>query len=139
MTVGTLDRTQTRYHASQDAAPTIDELEADLVECERAIAALRRRQAELIDLLDRLQVNLIDGSRTMADWVTSRLDVTHRTARDLVSIARTSRVASIKATPSIGSWPRWPFARPVQVRRLLPGRVDSIWSACTVPSALTGN
>ena len=67
---------------------TGDQLETELIRIEQAIARLRRLQTELVAEADRRQQPLADGCRTLIDWVASRLDVTHTTARDLVTLTR---------------------------------------------------
>ncbi len=67
---------------------TITELETDLVAVEARIAGLRSEQLVLVNELDRAQAPQSDGSRSMVEWVQSRLDVKTDTARDLVFASR---------------------------------------------------
>ncbi len=59
---------------------TPDRIEMELVHLEGMIGQIRARQAQLIDEVDRLELPRTDGSRTIVDWVASRLDVRHSTA-----------------------------------------------------------
>ncbi len=67
---------------------TIDQLEQDLFACQRRHGELWAGQLELLRGLDLGQVATADGSRNMVEWVASRLDVSHPTARDLMFLAR---------------------------------------------------
>ena len=55
---------------------------------EARIGPLRARQANLVAELDRVQIHIGDGARSMIEWVSARLDVTHDTARSLVDCAK---------------------------------------------------
>lgn len=68
---------------------SIRDLEADLVEVEAKISLLRCEQVVLVGQLDTAQAPQADGSRSLVDWVSARLDMNRRTARDLVFAART--------------------------------------------------
>ncbi len=65
---------------------TTDHLETHLSRIEHAIGRLRRIQAQLLREADRRQLPLADGARTLVDWVAARLDVTHSTARHLLTL-----------------------------------------------------
>jgi hypothetical protein len=65
-----------------------DRLEAALVDLESEIGARRHLQMRLIAELDRRQVPLVDGSRTLPEWVAARMDVTPDTAQKLTQTAR---------------------------------------------------
>ncbi|MCJ7781149.1 MAG: HNH endonuclease [Acidimicrobiia bacterium] len=67
---------------------TMDAIEQSLADGEATIARVRRSQMVLIREADRRQAPLIDGCRSMAEWVTGRLDVAPETAKTLVSTAR---------------------------------------------------
>lgn len=67
---------------------TADQIEQTLIAAELEVARLRHVQVELIREADRQQVPLGDGSRTLAEWISSRLDVTPETARALDAVAR---------------------------------------------------
>jgi hypothetical protein len=69
---------------------TTDQLETRLIELETMVGHIRRLQAGLISEADRRQLPLADGARTLIDWVAARLDVTHPTARRLVTLTHTS-------------------------------------------------
>ncbi len=69
---------------------SIDRLEQVLLQGESLIAQIRARQAEALARLRHTEVVEHDGSRTMVDWTAARLDVTHDTARDLLTLARAS-------------------------------------------------
>ena len=72
-------------------ATTVDlEIEAwqeELQAVEAEIGRLRFRQVELIRRLDRFQVDTADGARTMGEWTSARLDLSHQTASRLTQIA----------------------------------------------------
>jgi hypothetical protein len=67
---------------------TIGVLEADLVAVEAKITRLRSEQHVLVRELEYGQAPQSDGSRSMVDYVQSRLDIKRDTARDLVFAAR---------------------------------------------------
>jgi hypothetical protein len=67
---------------------SIDTLEQDLLACESDKARSVFHQVGLLRQLDVAQVAAADGCRTMVDWISSRLDVSHRVARDLLFLAR---------------------------------------------------
>lgn len=67
---------------------TIGDLEADLVAVEAKITELRSEQQVLVRELEYGQAPQSDGSRSMVDYVQSRLDVKRGTAKDLVCAAR---------------------------------------------------
>ena len=66
---------------------TTDQLEAALTGLEAEIGARRQLQLRLLGELDARQVPIADGSRSMAEWVAARMDVTHETARRLTQTA----------------------------------------------------
>ena len=63
---------------------TITDMEADLVGLEAEISRLRARQVVLVNELDRAQAHNSDGSRSILEWVQSRLDIDIEVARRLV-------------------------------------------------------
>lgn len=71
-----------------DSHRSVDRLERCLAEAaavwSRAVAAM----LPVIRALDVAQVDLLDGSRSMADWLSARLDSDHATARALLGLAR---------------------------------------------------
>ncbi len=81
-----------------DSDNTIDELELRLLAHERMIARHRAAQLELIAQLDQAQVASGDGCRTMAEWLSGRLDVEPTTALSLVTTARSTWSADSLAT-----------------------------------------
>ena len=70
------------------ATLTMDTIEQRLAQGEATIAEMRAAQMVLIREADRRQAPLADGCRSMAEWVTGRLDVAPETAKALVSTAR---------------------------------------------------
>ena len=69
-------------------SPTTDSLEQQLLAEEATIARARASQMTVLRELDRRQVALRDGHRSLNEWVTGRLDVAPETARILVSTAK---------------------------------------------------
>ena len=67
---------------------TTDQLEQDFVADERLIGRLRARQAIRLAELDTRQVHHGDGCRTMAEWVSSRADLSAHTAKRLVAVTK---------------------------------------------------
>ena len=61
-----------------------------LVAKEAQIAGLRAEQVEILRRLDRDQVDLAEGARTMGDWVVAHLDVSHQTASRLLAVAHST-------------------------------------------------
>lgn len=72
---------------SIDGKWTPDLVETELVRLERFIAQARAVQARLVDEARRLDMPMMDGTRTITEWVASRLDVERRTAGDLVKLS----------------------------------------------------
>ncbi|GBD84312.1 HNH endonuclease [bacterium BMS3Abin02] len=68
---------------------TIDQMEQEIVDLELHIGRVRARQMTLLAELDRFQVPLGDGCRSMVEWTASRLDVAPETATALVRASRT--------------------------------------------------
>ena len=71
-----------------DFDTTTDQLEQDVLACELLVTKLRARQAGSLRELDSRQVRMLDGARSLQEWVRARLDVSDTTARDLVHAAR---------------------------------------------------
>jgi len=67
---------------------SVDALEQRLVAAESAIGRQRALQAELLVQLEAAQVVQTDGSRSMIEWVSSRLDMGPSTARHLLRLSR---------------------------------------------------
>jgi hypothetical protein len=63
-------------------------MEEELLELEEQSSDIRNRQAVLINELDKINVAGSTGSRSTAEWVSSRLDVSPAVASDLVYAAR---------------------------------------------------
>ncbi|NIA25499.1 MAG: hypothetical protein GWP04_07995 [Gammaproteobacteria bacterium] len=63
---------------------TTDNLEQVLLASEAVIARERARQMTVLAELDRRQVALMDGCRSMTEWTASRLDIAPETASMLV-------------------------------------------------------
>jgi len=93
---GVMLETRTRTEPPEllgTAAPTEhrrtpDQLEADLLACEQLIGQLRSYQARLLAELRELEIHQSDGSRSMKDWTAAKLDVTHDTARALLTASK---------------------------------------------------
>ncbi|MGB9359727.1 MAG: hypothetical protein WCC01_14340, partial [Acidimicrobiia bacterium] len=60
-------------------------IEQKLLQSESVIARERASQMSLLRELDRRQVALRDGHRSLQEWAAGRLDVAPETARVLVS------------------------------------------------------
>jgi hypothetical protein len=69
-------------------SPSTDRLEQRVAADEHLIARIRARQMRDLAELDRRQVATADGSRSLAEWTASRLDVGLDTARTLVRTMR---------------------------------------------------
>lgn len=67
---------------------SIDQREQRLIAAERAIARLRELQMQDLAELDVAQVATADGSRSLSEWVSGRLDQGIDTARTLVRTMR---------------------------------------------------
>ncbi|MCI0545597.1 MAG: 13E12 repeat family protein, partial [Actinobacteria bacterium] len=65
-----------------------DSLEQQLVSDELEVARLRARQMAVLAVVDARQVSTADGSRSLGEWVSARLDVASDTARSLVRTMR---------------------------------------------------
>lgn len=80
--------TTTPDDVARSAGRTPDQLETDLLACEQLIGQLRAYQARLLAELRELEVFRSDGSRSMKDWTAARLDVSHDTARALLTASK---------------------------------------------------
>lgn len=67
---------------------SIDQREQRLIAAERAIARLRELQMQDLAELDIAQVAMADGSRSLSEWVSGRLDQGFESARALVRTMR---------------------------------------------------
>ena len=95
---------------------TMDAIERSLADGEATIARVRRSQMVLIREADRMQAPLMDGCRSMAEWVTGRLDVAPETAKTLVSTARRlESLPTVEQSTAVGSIS---FDRTVAVARV---------------------
>lgn len=68
--------------------PTPDQLETDLIAIERIIGRLRMRQVVLLRTLREMEIHHVDGARSMHDWTAAKLDVSHDTARSLMTATK---------------------------------------------------
>ena len=66
----------------------VDTLEQLLLTHEAEISRRRFHQAQTLRLLEAAQVTSMDGSRSMTEWVASRLDMSSDTARHLLRLSR---------------------------------------------------
>ncbi len=76
-----------------------DGLERELLAGEAEISAIRGRQLELLEELDRRQVHIGDGCRTMGHWLSLVGDMTLDHARDLVRTMRRTQ-----SRPELREW-----------------------------------
>ena len=74
---------------NSEIEPAPDDLEQELLQLESLIGRARARQVDLLREVDRLQVPLADGARSLKEWIAGRLDVHPTTASDLSFLART--------------------------------------------------
>jgi hypothetical protein len=65
-----------------------DLIEQRLLGLERVVAEARREQARLLVEIDRRQVRMEDGCRTLDEWIAGRLDVSPETSASLQLLAR---------------------------------------------------
>jgi hypothetical protein len=91
-------------------------LEEILARCESAVGRLRTVEMTALRELDRRQVPIADGCRSLGDWVTGRLDVAPDTARELVSTAR--RLEELPAIEQAAADGVLTYDRTVAVARL---------------------
>jgi len=63
-------------------------MEQELAQLESLISRVRARQVQLIHALDSAQVATSDGCRTMAEWVSARLDMSPGLARQLAALSQ---------------------------------------------------
>ncbi len=102
---------------------TVDSIEVHLLDWQAEHSSLFARQLEAIRQLDLAQVDLVDGCRSMVEWVSSRLDVSPSTARDLVLVAKAAdvEVEALLANGEVG-WER----AVAMVRLRLAGATDDL-------------
>jgi hypothetical protein len=104
---------------------TMDTIEQRLIEGEASIAKIRSAQMVLIREADRRQAPLADGCRSMAEWVTGRLDVSPETAKALVSTAR--RLESLPTVEQAAGDGLVSFDRTVAVAKIaVPSQDETI-------------
>lgn len=86
---------------------SVDALEQQALALVSEVGVRFGRLLPVLRELDAAQVATADGCRTLTEWVASRLDVTHDTARDLVHVARAGDV-TVEADLVAGrvSWER---------------------------------
>ena len=70
------------------ATLTTDRLEETLQSWDTVVARIRALQMEVLNELDLRQVPMADGSRNLAEWTASRLDVAPETAQKLTRTGR---------------------------------------------------
>ncbi|NOY57104.1 MAG: DUF222 domain-containing protein [Actinobacteria bacterium] len=108
---------------------TADGLEQELAGLEMLIGRARARQMTLLAEVDRRQIPLGDGCRSMCEWVSSRLDVAPETASALTHTAK-----ALTDAPGVGdalSAGRVSFDRAVELCRYAAtgadDPVESVW------------
>ncbi|MDP8959502.1 MAG: hypothetical protein M3N51_09975 [Actinomycetota bacterium] len=74
-----------------DWSAELEDLKEQLRSREAEISRLRAEQICLLRRADRLQADLAEGSRTMVDWASVTLDVSHQTASRLMRLAHASQ------------------------------------------------
>jgi hypothetical protein len=77
-----------------------DDLEQQLIADERLKAQLAARQMAVLKELDRRRIATADGSRSMQEWVSARLDVGPDTAKRLVQTMRRTVTVPTSVKPS---------------------------------------
>lgn len=83
--------------------PQLAFAEAEVVRLEGLICRIRGRQAQLLAALDRHQVDTADGARTMAEWVSAKLDLSPQTSSRLMTVARSDH-PGLREQMLAGSW-----------------------------------
>lgn len=79
-----------------------DQLEQSLLATRTERSRLDAEDIEILEELDRRQVAMADGSRSLSEWTAARLDVGLNTARDLVrTMRRTSQRADLRQAPGV--------------------------------------
>jgi Domain of unknown function (DUF222) len=81
----------------------VDLLERRVLARQAQISKLWAEQVADLRELDRYQVDLAQGARTMGDWVCSQLDLSHQTATRLMTIAHADD-PEIDANLACGKW-----------------------------------
>src|SRR3989337_776023 len=65
-----------------------DRVEQELVRFESVVGSARAAQMALLSELDRRQVTIGDGCRSLHEWTASRLDLSPENAKTLVNTSR---------------------------------------------------
>ncbi|HJS72342.1 MAG TPA: hypothetical protein VJ858_06400, partial [Acidimicrobiia bacterium] len=60
---------------------TTDQLEQGLAAAEGVVSQARAVQLEILEELDRRQVAMADGSRSLSEWLAARLDLNPKAAQ----------------------------------------------------------
>jgi hypothetical protein len=94
-----------------------DRLQQALRAAEFEIARLRASQSVILSELDRRQVAMADGARTLTEWTAAALDVEPSTARSLVDASRMESVAGAELCS---------FDRSVAMARLAASGADEV-------------
>ena len=68
---------------------TADRLESELLRLEAIKPQVAAVQARLVAEADRMQFPLSDGARTLAEWVSARINIAYERAPELVQLSRT--------------------------------------------------
>ncbi|MGH8911540.1 MAG: hypothetical protein ACRDVD_03435 [Acidimicrobiia bacterium] len=76
---------------------TADHLESELVRLEAIKAEVAAVQARLVAEADRMQLPLSDGARSLPEWVSARIDITHEHATELVQLSRTEDLDALES------------------------------------------
>lgn len=80
----------------------VEELEDEMRRLEWEISSRRARQSEIVARLDRLQVDLMEGSRNMRDWISVTLDCGPQLASRLRQVAMSEH--DIRDRLASGEW-----------------------------------
>lgn len=99
-----------------------DRVEQELIATEATVARLRARQAQLLAEIDRRQIPLGDGCRTLVEWTAGRLDVSPETARTLTQLTntQTDRGALFKRLAA----GEWSVDRTIETDRWIEAGID---------------
>jgi hypothetical protein len=80
--------TTTEPRTVLDEFASVDSMEQELTRLEGLVSRVRARQVEIIEAIDHLQVPYWDGTRSLKEWITGRLDIQPRNAGDLAVLAK---------------------------------------------------
>ncbi len=95
---------------------SVDELEQFVTGIERVMGRGRVAQMAALREIDRRQTPLVDGCRSLTEWVTGRLDVAPDTAKTLVNTAR--RLDALPIVEQAAAAGELTYDRTVAVARL---------------------